>query len=91
MPGSAEVWEGRPGQHLEKRYFEVGDLSFRVWRAFGGNIVLTATAGSITICCTNNNMDIDTSASVRAGSLNFTAANDISLSRHLNLSQPIQI
>lgn len=40
LPGSAEVWEGRPGQHLEKRYFEVGNLGFRVWRAFGGNIGL---------------------------------------------------
>jgi predicted amidohydrolase len=26
----------RPGQHLEKRFFEVGDLGFPVWRAFGG-------------------------------------------------------
>ena len=26
-----------PFQHLEKRYFEPGDLGFPVWRAFGGN------------------------------------------------------
>ena len=25
-----------PHQHLEKRYFEPGNLGFRVWRAFGG-------------------------------------------------------
>ena len=36
LPGSAEALAGRKGQHLEKHYFEVGDLGFRVWRAFGG-------------------------------------------------------
>ncbi len=36
LPGTAEVVPGRPGQHLEKRYFEVGNLGFPVWRAFGG-------------------------------------------------------
>jgi predicted amidohydrolase len=35
LPGHAEVLE-RPGQHLEKRFFEIGDLGFPVWRAFGG-------------------------------------------------------
>jgi N-carbamoyl-D-amino-acid hydrolase len=35
LPGHAEVLD-RPGQHLEKRFFEVGDLGFPVWRAFGG-------------------------------------------------------
>jgi N-carbamoyl-D-amino-acid hydrolase len=35
LPGHADVLE-RPGQHLEKRFFEVGDLGFPVWRAFGG-------------------------------------------------------
>jgi len=35
IPGHAEV-KDRPGQHLEKRYFEVGDLGFPVYRAFGG-------------------------------------------------------
>jgi N-carbamoyl-D-amino-acid hydrolase len=35
LPGHAEVLD-RPGQHLEKRFFEVGDLGFGVWRAFGG-------------------------------------------------------
>ena len=36
LPGTAEVVPGRAGQHLEKRYFEVGNLGFPVWRAFGG-------------------------------------------------------
>jgi predicted amidohydrolase len=35
LPGHAEVLD-RPGQHLEKRFFEVGDLGFPVWRAFNG-------------------------------------------------------
>jgi predicted amidohydrolase len=35
LPGHAEVLD-RPGQHLEKRFFEVGDLGFPVWRALGG-------------------------------------------------------
>ena len=34
LPGHAEVLD-RPGQHLEKRFFEVGDLGFPVFRAFG--------------------------------------------------------
>jgi N-carbamoyl-D-amino-acid hydrolase len=36
LPGHAlhEPW--RPFQHLEKRYFDVGDLGFGVWHAFGG-------------------------------------------------------
>jgi predicted amidohydrolase len=36
LPGTAEVVPGRAGQHLEKRYFDVGNLGFPVWRAFGG-------------------------------------------------------
>lgn len=36
LPGHGEYEPWRPFQHLEKRYFEVGDLGFRVWRAFGG-------------------------------------------------------
>lgn len=36
LPGSAEALTGRQGQHLEKHYFEVGDLGFGVWRAFDG-------------------------------------------------------
>jgi N-carbamoyl-D-amino-acid hydrolase len=36
LPGSAEALAGRQGQHLEKHYFEVGDLGFGVWRAFDG-------------------------------------------------------
>ncbi len=36
LPGHAEPEPRRPFQHLEKRYFDVGNLGFRVWRAFGG-------------------------------------------------------
>ena len=36
LPGHAEHEPYRQFQHLEKRYFEVGDLGFPVWRAFGG-------------------------------------------------------
>jgi predicted amidohydrolase len=32
LPGSADAIEGRQGQHLEKHYFEVGDLGWRVPR-----------------------------------------------------------
>ena len=38
LPGHSELKPDAPFQHLEKRYFEVGDLGFRVWRAFGGVI-----------------------------------------------------
>jgi predicted amidohydrolase len=38
LPGHAEHLPGKPYQHLEKRYFEVGDLGFKVWRAFDGVI-----------------------------------------------------
>ncbi len=38
LPGHAEHKPAAPFQHLEKRYFEVGDLGFPVWRAFGGLI-----------------------------------------------------
>jgi N-carbamoyl-D-amino-acid hydrolase len=34
LPGTAEPVPGAPFQHLEKRYFEVGNLGFPVWRAF---------------------------------------------------------
>jgi predicted amidohydrolase len=34
LPGHAEHLPQAPFQHLEKRYFEVGDEGFRVWRAF---------------------------------------------------------
>ena len=37
LPGHADHREGIPFQHLEKRYFEVGNLGFPVVRAFGGN------------------------------------------------------
>jgi hypothetical protein len=36
LPGHAEHEPWRPFQHLEKRYFEIGDLGFPVFRAFGG-------------------------------------------------------
>jgi predicted amidohydrolase len=32
LPGHAEQKPAAPFQHLEKKYFEVGDLGFRVWR-----------------------------------------------------------
>ena len=35
LPGHAEVLD-KPGQHLEKRYFEVGDFGFPVFEEFGG-------------------------------------------------------
>ncbi|MGH7311893.1 MAG: N-carbamoyl-D-amino-acid hydrolase [Candidatus Rokuibacteriota bacterium] len=38
LPGHAAHEPWRPFQHLEKRYFEVGNLGFGVWRAFGGVI-----------------------------------------------------
>jgi N-carbamoyl-D-amino-acid hydrolase len=36
LPGHAEPQPNRQHQHLEKRYFEPGDLGFPVWRGFGG-------------------------------------------------------
>jgi N-carbamoyl-D-amino-acid hydrolase len=36
LPGHAEFDHGRAFQHLEKRYFEPGDLGFPVWRLLGG-------------------------------------------------------
>ncbi len=36
LPGHAEHRPGTPFQNLEKRYFDVGDLGFGAWRAFGG-------------------------------------------------------
>ena len=36
LPGHADHRPQAPFQHLEKRYFEVGNLGFPVWRAFGG-------------------------------------------------------
>ncbi len=38
LPGHAEHLPEKPFQHLEKRYFEVGNLGFKVWRAFDGVI-----------------------------------------------------
>lgn len=36
LPGHSEHLPTAPFQHLEKRYFEPGDLGFPVWRAFDG-------------------------------------------------------
>lgn len=36
LPGHADQEPWRAFQHLEKRYFDVGDLGWPVWRAFGG-------------------------------------------------------
>jgi predicted amidohydrolase len=36
LPGHHEHKPANPFQNLEKRYFEVGDLGFPVWNAFGG-------------------------------------------------------
>jgi N-carbamoyl-D-amino-acid hydrolase len=38
LPGHAEHEPQRAFQHLEKRYFEPGDLGFPVWRTLGGVI-----------------------------------------------------
>ena len=36
LPGHADHRPDTPFQNLEKRYFEVGDLGFGAWRAWGG-------------------------------------------------------
>ena len=38
LPGHLEHIPDAPWQHLEKRYFEPGDLGFPVWRAFDANV-----------------------------------------------------
>ena len=38
LPGHAEHEPAREFQHLEKRYFEVGNLGFPVWEALGGRV-----------------------------------------------------
>lgn len=38
LPGHAEEDPKRMFQHLEKRYFDVGNLGFKVWKAMGGLI-----------------------------------------------------
>lgn len=38
LPGYQEPQPGTPFQNLEKRYFEIGDLGWPVWQAFGGRI-----------------------------------------------------
>ncbi len=40
LPGHAEPEPWRPFQHLEKRYFEVGNLGFNVFDGFGGKVGL---------------------------------------------------
>jgi N-carbamoyl-D-amino-acid hydrolase len=40
LPGHRDNEPWRPFQHLEKRYFETGDLGFPVFEAFGGRIGL---------------------------------------------------
>jgi predicted amidohydrolase len=34
LPGHAEILDNVPFQHLEKRYFDVGNLGFPVWRLY---------------------------------------------------------
>jgi predicted amidohydrolase len=34
LPGHAEHLSDAPFQHLEKRYFDIGNLGFKVWRAY---------------------------------------------------------
>ncbi|WP_404297432.1 N-carbamoyl-D-amino-acid hydrolase [Halomonas sp.] len=38
LPGHHEHEPWRPFQHLEKRYFEPGNLGFGTWQAFGGKM-----------------------------------------------------
>lgn len=38
LPGGHDNIPGNPFQNLEKRYFEVGDLGWPVWEAFGGRV-----------------------------------------------------
>lgn len=38
LPGHSEPQPNRIDQHLEKRYFEPGNLGFRVWNAYSGVI-----------------------------------------------------
>lgn len=38
LPGHSEPESWRPFQHLEKRYFEIGDLGFPVFDALGGKL-----------------------------------------------------
>jgi predicted amidohydrolase len=40
LPGTDQHHPEHPFQNLEKRYFEVGDLGFRAWPAFGGRVGL---------------------------------------------------
>src|SRR5262245_20450486 len=40
LPGYAEHRPAAPYQHLEKKYFEVGDLGFNVWKMFKDDLIV---------------------------------------------------
>ena len=40
LPGHAEHRPTVPYQHLEKKYFEVGDLGFNVWKMFKDDVIV---------------------------------------------------
>ena len=40
LPGHSDHMPAAPFQHLEKRYFEVGNLGFNVWRMFDEDVVM---------------------------------------------------
>ena len=40
LPGHDDHRPNVPYQHLEKKYFEVGDLGFNVWRMFKENVIV---------------------------------------------------
>jgi predicted amidohydrolase len=40
LPGHAEHRPAAPYQHLEKKYFEVGDMGFNVWKMFKDDIIV---------------------------------------------------
>jgi predicted amidohydrolase len=60
LPGHSEYEAQRPFQHLEKRYFEPGDLGFGVWRQQGG-IFGMGLKGAEVISLGYNTPDINTS------------------------------
>jgi N-carbamoyl-D-amino-acid hydrolase len=40
LPGHAEHRPSAPYQHLEKKYFEVGDMGFNVWKIFKDDVIV---------------------------------------------------
>jgi len=40
LPGHAEHRPAAPYQHLEKKYFDVGDLGFNVWKMFKDDLIV---------------------------------------------------